>query len=229
MGRAEGCCRRWSCRSWSGTKPDLPKWAPAYGNPLISPQLLSPNFCWASEFCPGDRAPRPTLSDGALRTPGTMCSERDPRHDEGFAFSLVLDIVNPSPSHFPAGLEELDGTGILISRGGLVVSLLHLLFRHSHAEGHRLSPSKHGPSHCPHEWQNRQCSSRNGAGFLQLSERTGRTEGILGDLPGDQSWDGQWPSSGRCCWEQTLQWQGLAVPRIGRKGMGARGWEGAVG
>lgn len=28
----------------AGTKPDLPKWAPAYGNPLISPQLLSPEF-----------------------------------------------------------------------------------------------------------------------------------------------------------------------------------------
>lgn len=44
-----------------------------------------------------------------------MCIQRDPRHDGGFAFSLVLDIVNPPPSHFPAGLEELDGTGILIS------------------------------------------------------------------------------------------------------------------
>lgn len=59
MGRGEGRCRSWSCRSWSGTKLDLPKWALAYGNPLISPQLFSPNFCWALGFCFGDKAPRP--------------------------------------------------------------------------------------------------------------------------------------------------------------------------
>lgn len=64
-GRGEGRCRSWSCRSWSGTKPDLPKWAPPCGNPLISPQLLSLNFCWASGFCPGDKTPRSSQGWGS--------------------------------------------------------------------------------------------------------------------------------------------------------------------
>lgn len=87
------------------------------GNPLIPPQLLSPNFCWASGFCIGDGAPRPP-SDVALKTPGTTCIQRGPGHDGGFAFSLGLDIVNPPPPRFPAGLEELGGSGILMSNGG---------------------------------------------------------------------------------------------------------------
>lgn len=169
-------------------------------------------------------------SDGALKTPGTMCIQRGPRHDGGFAFSLVLDIVNPPPSRFPAGLEGLGGTGILMSMGGLVASLLPLSSRHSHAECHRLSPSKHGPSHCPHVWQDRHCSSWDGAGFLQPSERTGTAGDVLGDPHGDQSWDGQWPSSGRRLLgaDTVLAGAGRA-PGLAGRGWGVVGGEGAVG
>lgn len=158
-----------------------------------------------------------------------MCFQRDPRHDGSFAFSLVLDIVNPPPSHFPAGLEELGGTGVLIS-WGLVVSLLPLLSRHSHAEGHRLSSSKHGLSHYPHVWQDRHCSSWDGAGFLQLSERMGRAGGVLGDIHGDQSWDCQWPSSGRHLLGADTALVGAdRAPGLAGRGWGIMGGEGSVG